>query len=75
MFSTFLIQYVCIKKGLAMANDEKKDISLKKILTIIKEILEIIIAGLPEDEAIAQASKKYNVSSKVLKDALKEYRA
>ncbi len=58
-----------------MANDEKKDISLKKILTIIKEILEIIIAGLPEDEAIAQASKKYNVSSKVLKDALKEYRA
>lgn len=58
-----------------MSTNEEKEVSLKKILTIIKEILEIIIAGMPEDKAIAQASKKYNISTKVLKDALEEYRA
>ncbi len=58
-----------------MSTKEEKEISLKKILTIIKEILEIIIAGMPEDKAIAQASKKYNISTKVLKDALEEYRS
>lgn len=61
-----------------MAENKKKDgtnISIKQILVIIKEILEIIIAGMPEDKAVAQASKKYNVPIKVLKDALKEYRA
>ena len=58
-----------------MEKEERNDVSLKKILTIIKEILEIIIDGLPEDKAIAQASKKYDISPKILKDALDKYRA
>ena len=56
-------------------NTDAKEIPWRKILIIIKEILEIIIGGMPEEEAIAQASKKYNIKSSVLKDALKKYRA
>ncbi len=61
-----------------MPNDKEKKndgITVKQILVIIKEILDVIIVGMPEEKAIAQASKKYNVSAKVLKDALREYRA
>lgn len=53
----------------------KGNITVKQILIIVKEILEVIIAGMPEDKAIAQASKKYNISTKVLKDALEKRRA
>ena len=56
-------------------NTDTKDIPWKKILIIIKEILEIIIGGMSEEEAIAQASKKYNIKTSVLRDALKKYRA
>ena len=59
-----------------MSNDKEKKndgITVKQILVIIKEILDVIIAGMPEEKAITQASKKYNISPSVLKAVMESY--